>query len=118
MEYSKSVATQVTEAKEEVMTGTYTGDGTANRVLDIGFTPKALWIYPAQPAGVPPPSNLVAQSAAIESGFSSSFWATDAWASNPEYFQGIVPNGFKTGTNAFGDGTNPTGVPFFWIAFE
>ena len=42
------------EARPYIVTGTYTGDGTASRFISLGFTPKALLVfvregYPANP---------------------------------------------------------------------
>ena len=51
-----ALAARVTalEARPYIVTGTYTGDGTASRFISLGFTPKALLVftsegYPADP---------------------------------------------------------------------
>ena len=51
-----ALAARVTalEARPYIVTGTYTGDGTASRFISLGFTPKALLVftsegYPANP---------------------------------------------------------------------
>lgn len=105
MEFSPSKGIQV---EEEMRTGTYTGDETASRVIDIGFTPKAIWIFPETLI-------LNASAAAIAAHYASNL-AGAGWEKNATHFQGIVENGFKTGTDDLGNGTNKLDTIYFWIA--
>lgn len=108
MEYSPSKAIQ---AEETMRIGTYTGDGTKDRVIDIGFTPKALWIYPE----VINPNS--AQAAAITDHYASNMnGAPVEWQQDDEIFQGIIENGFKTGGEVMGKGLNILDTVYFWIA--
>lgn len=93
-------------------TGTYIGDGTVSRVINIGFTPKAILIFPKDSA-----ATFEAAASAI-TGQHSCNYSGVGWQVNIAYFQGIVANGFKTGTNGFGYGTNNSGITFFWMAMK
>jgi hypothetical protein len=105
----------------KVATGTYTGDGTANRVISIGFTPILVMVKTTKATsgvygyeffhrkGSLPLIETIATSDGATSTNVTSQYVTGNW-------QGIVTNGFKTGSSTSNSWTNVNGDPFEWIA--
>ena len=96
--------------------GQYTGDGVANRVIQV-----------ADAVGVFTPTEVIVLAATDSNVFESrddattvySYWRTAAGAftSGAADWQGIVANGFKTGSNA-ANLSNKSGQVYSWRAFR
>lgn len=96
--------------------GYYVGDGVGSRVINVGFTPKAVWVYPSS-IGAPNVSVASAMATMAHMDCSQSYEG-GVWERQIAYFGGIDLVGFKTGTHPNGYGINKANVHYFWIAVK
>lgn len=87
-----------------IATGRYTGDGVDDRVINVGFTPKVIWVKADDNVGSPIRTSNLAISDAM------SFDGT--LVSNS--IKSIVSNGFQLGTSNF---VNAVAGDYLWVAF-
>jgi len=98
-------------------TGSYTGDGTVNRQIAVGFQPKLVWIYPAD-AG-----NYTAHAVRIDQVdgriiFSSTSNTYVVLSNVAIPGVALTTTGFKTADNATDSGScNKNGCPYRWEAW-
>ena len=89
--------------KAEVVFGTYTGDGTATRTIDLGFTPKAVLLE--HPSGMRMTNNNIAFGGLALLNFPANG------------FQ-IVEGGFSVRYNSGYVHTNNSGTVYHYLAFK
>lgn len=89
------------EEKCRIIVGTYTGDGTASRFIDLGATPQAVFVV----CGV----NQIGDTSAILGGLLT--------AQFPDTYFGIAEGGFYVSRSGISAQTNSNGSTYRYIAF-
>lgn len=93
--------------------GTYAGNGTANRIVDLGFTPRYLMIVRQSTAMI---------FEALSDGTTGYTYfqrdAAGAVTAAVAQFQGIVANGFKCGSDAAGGFSNIAAETYWYTAWR
>lgn len=92
----------------KMVTGTYTGDGTINRTITVGFQPKIVFTFPRE------------KYAWDGTGYITLFVAGGYGSSSSNVKTGIfiTSNGFKVGySNDEGPNNNEDGEGYSWLAF-
>ena len=92
-----------------IATGTYTGDGTANRQINVGFAPKYVYVTPAQaswPAWLP---IILGPSASIGVAFGQT------GTSESNVYGSFNATGFTSGAASYTQ-INGNGVAYYWVA--
>jgi hypothetical protein len=111
-------ATQMADGVGQAMSGSYTGDGTANRVISvadaqgIAFTPRHVLAIRADATFI--------EFQSIQAAGVTTNWYRDsagAMASLATNWQGVVANGFKLGSSVAAT-SNVTGVTYRFVAFK
>lgn len=92
--------------------GRYTGDGTANREINIGWTPKYVKVIRLDDSKI---------FESIDDGTAVSSWWRDsagALGTGLADWQGISVNGFKGGTGGTGGTSNASGINYGYVAWR
>lgn len=94
--------------------GQYTGDGTANREVNLGFRPRYVWVIRHDTSMVF--ESVGSTSAAMASGRRTS---TGTWTGSgvaDADWQGCSANGFLLGSGGTGGLSNASGQTYSWFA--
>jgi hypothetical protein len=91
----------------KIVTGTYTGDGTTDRTINIGFTPKFIYISN--------PTYIYIRGTDVNYGLRFSGTGVAANWSETVYIPAIVANGFQVSGSGTGN-TNQTSTVFTYTA--
>jgi hypothetical protein len=100
-----------------VVVGTYTGNGAASRDINVGFTPRYVRVVAVTTQG----ANVSHYADAITGNYLVHYQDANSihnFLSSTEMFQGIVTNGFRTGTNTGLLGMNNNGTTYFYFAIK
>lgn len=115
---TKLAAAAVTSAKVAegvglVASGQYTGSGTPDREIAVGFRPKYVQVLRHD-------TSVVFEALGGVSGAFAAFWRTSVGNLNSGAadWQGITANGFKVGSGAAGGLSDASGQTFSWIAYR
>jgi hypothetical protein len=100
------------------VSGSYTGDGAANRVISVGFTPKYVLVFSAN-------YSRIAEDFTGSGGLGNfRDWKTATGSTTvttyhyADHWQGITTNGFKLGTSTNGGNFNTSAYAYQWIAIS
>jgi len=106
-------STKISGTVGQCLSGTYTGDGTVNRIVTVGFTPRYV---------------LVAKQSTsmMFHGLSDGTTRYTQWmvdnagnlTAGDSDWQGVITNGFKVGSGAAGGLSNTNTVVFWYVAFR
>lgn len=104
--------TQMADGVGQTVSGTYSGDGTADRVISLTFTPR--WVLVIRTD-----ATFIEFLSIAHAGVSTNWYRdnTGAMGSLATNWQGIVANGFKLGNNVSAT-SNVTGVTYRYVAFK
>lgn len=93
-----------------IASGQYTGDGTANREINVGFMPRYVLVLNHT-------DSITFEGLGSGAAAYAAWWRTSTGAvgSGATDWQGVSTNGFRTGTNA-ASLSNKSGVTYSWVA--
>lgn len=105
----------------KTVTGQYTGDGTNSRVIDLGFTPRYIEIWNGTRSwqAIGDGTQNLHHISKSDVYSSSGDGTVYRWKQSDVLFQGIVTNGFKTGSDGTDtDGCNVNGYTYIYKAWR